>query len=123
MGPKNGWSAGQRVTANSLEHRRPIVHYVRHDMQGGAVPGNQLAVMPDFLGVLNRHELSFDSKMVPRSRWVLLLEASLKISALSPVRDWGKPQSQAIILDGHRAQMPFGTATQVIMASGTRVTF
>jgi hypothetical protein len=32
---------------------------VRHHVQLGAVPGNEFAVVPDLLGLLNRHEYSY----------------------------------------------------------------
>ena len=61
---KNGRTGGQRVATNSFKHRRAVVHHVRHDVEGGVVPGNELAVMPDLVGLLNGHADSFASYLV-----------------------------------------------------------
>ena len=56
LGAKNRGTARQGVAAHSLEYRRPVVHHVRHHVNVGLIPGNEFAVMPDFLGLLNRHD-------------------------------------------------------------------
>ena len=59
FGAKDGGAAGQGVATDALEHGRAVVNHVRHHVNLGAVPGNEFAVMPDFLGLLNRHEYSY----------------------------------------------------------------
>src|SRR6266702_3491609 len=56
LGAENRRSARQRVAAHAFEHRRAIMDDVRHHVNAGVVPGYELAVMPDLLGFLNRHE-------------------------------------------------------------------
>src|SRR6202163_741591 len=44
------------VTADPLEHRRSVTDDVRENVNLRVLPGNQLSVMPDFLGFLDAHE-------------------------------------------------------------------
>ncbi len=44
------------VTADPLEYRRPVTDDVRENVNLRVLPGNQLSVMPDFLGLLDAHE-------------------------------------------------------------------
>jgi hypothetical protein len=39
------------------------MHNVRHHVEGGVVPGNELAVVPDFVRLLNGHADSFGIKI------------------------------------------------------------
>src|SRR5579864_406374 len=55
VGSENGWAAGQFVAANAFEDRRAVMDDVRHHMNGGVVPVDELAIVPDLLGLLNRH--------------------------------------------------------------------
>src|ERR1700731_1775431 len=59
LGAENRRAAGQRVTANAFEDRRAIVNHVRHHMNCGLVPGDELAVVPDLIGLLDCHAHSF----------------------------------------------------------------
>src|SRR5215467_7735369 len=38
------------VAADALEHRAAVAHNVREDVNGGLVPGNEAAIVPDFFG-------------------------------------------------------------------------
>src|SRR5208282_1315493 len=53
----------QRVAANAFKNRRAVMHDVRHHVERGVVPGDELAVVPDFVGLLNRHADSFGAKI------------------------------------------------------------
>src|SRR6202795_288214 len=55
-GAENRGSGGQRVATKAFKHRRAVMHNVRHHVEGGVVPGNELAVVPDFVRLLNGHE-------------------------------------------------------------------
>jgi hypothetical protein len=61
LGAEDGPAAGQRVAAYALKHRRAIVHHVRHHMNGRVIPVNQLAVVPDLVGLLDGHADSFEN--------------------------------------------------------------
>src|SRR5579864_1231454 len=71
-GAENRGAAGRRVTAYAFEHRRSVVDDVRHHVDVGVVPGDELAVMPDFVGLLNRHGgsslISFDAVALQAAR-------------------------------------------------------
>src|ERR1700681_1531506 len=54
-GAENRGAGRQRVTTNALKHRRAVVHNVRHHVEGRVVPGDELAVVPDFVRLLNGH--------------------------------------------------------------------
>src|SRR5579872_756135 len=55
IGAEDGGFALRRVAADAFEHGRSIVDHVGHDVNGGFVPGNEFAVVPDKLRLLNRH--------------------------------------------------------------------
>src|SRR5579864_1096401 len=55
VGSENGWAAGQFIAANAFEDRRAVMDDVRHYMNGRIVPVDELPVVPDLLGLLNRH--------------------------------------------------------------------
>jgi hypothetical protein len=61
-GAENRRAARQRIAANAFKHRRAVVHDVRHHVERSVVPGDELAVMPDFVRLLNRHADSFAIK-------------------------------------------------------------
>ena len=48
-------ATGQRIAADTLKHRRPVVHDMRHDMECGIVPVDELTVVPDFVRLLKCH--------------------------------------------------------------------
>src|SRR4030088_1265380 len=54
-GAENRGTGRQRVAANAFKHRRAVVHNVRHHVEGSVVPGNKLAIVPDFIRLLNGH--------------------------------------------------------------------
>src|ERR1700682_4631825 len=54
-GAENRGPSRQRVAANAFKHRRAVVHDVRHHVEGSVVPGDELAVVPDFVRLLNGH--------------------------------------------------------------------
>src|ERR1700751_1659662 len=55
LGAENRRAARGRVAAHALNHRRAVVDDVRHHVDGRVVPANELAVVPDLVGLLNRH--------------------------------------------------------------------
>ena len=60
---ENGRAMGLSVAADAFEDAGAVVDDVAHDVNIGVLPGNQVAVVPDFRGRLNRHEglnCSFD---------------------------------------------------------------
>ena len=59
VGAENRRAAGQFVAADAFKDRRAVVHDVRHHVDGRVVPIDELAVVPDFVGLLNRHAISF----------------------------------------------------------------
>src|SRR5215472_8373552 len=52
---EDGRPIGVCVATNTLENGRPVVDHMRHHMELGFVPPNQLAVVPDLLSRLNCH--------------------------------------------------------------------
>src|ERR1700704_3164042 len=62
-GAENRGTGRQRVAANAFKHRRAVVHNVRHHVEGSVVPGNKLAIVPDFIRLLNGHADSFGIKI------------------------------------------------------------
>src|SRR5208283_3346171 len=67
-GTENGRSAGRGVAANAFEDRRAIVHNVRHYVDGRIIPVNELAVVPDFVRLLNGHKDSLSVFQGARER-------------------------------------------------------
>src|SRR5437764_8668020 len=55
MGAEDPRARGQGITTDALEHRRAVVDHVRHNMQPGIIPVNQLAVVPNFFAFLDGH--------------------------------------------------------------------
>jgi len=54
---ENGGALLRFVAADALEDRRAIAHDVGEDMKGGVVPVDPLSVVPDFVGLLDGHEV------------------------------------------------------------------
>ena len=52
--------AGQFVAAYAFKDRRAVVDDVRHHVDRRVVPVDELAVMPDLVGLLHCHSNSFD---------------------------------------------------------------
>src|SRR5215472_8958202 len=52
---EDGRPIGVCVATNTLENGRPVVDHMRHHMELGIVPPNQLSVVPDLLSRLNCH--------------------------------------------------------------------
>ena len=62
---KDGGAGRQRVTTNPFKYRGAVIHYVRHHVQRGVIPWDELAVVPDFVGLLNGHQGSFGFDLLP----------------------------------------------------------
>src|SRR5581483_10814550 len=52
---ENRRAGGLRVAADPFEHRRAVVHHVRHHVDLCVVPGNELPVVPDLFRFRDRH--------------------------------------------------------------------
>src|ERR1700722_8781557 len=61
VGAENRRPGRQFVTADAFEDRRAVMHDMRHHVDGCVVPVNQLAIVPDLFGLLNRHANSLVS--------------------------------------------------------------
>src|SRR5436190_19177337 len=55
--PENGRTAAGGITANALENARPVINNVRHHVDPGVVPINELAVLPHFWRDLHRFDI------------------------------------------------------------------
>ena len=55
---KDGRALRLGVTANSFKDAGAVMDDMTHHVDGGLFPGNEFAVMPDFGGCMNRHELN-----------------------------------------------------------------
>ena len=53
--PEDGRALRLAVAADALKHAGAVVNDVAHDVEGGLLPGNQVAVVPDFCGRLDGH--------------------------------------------------------------------
>ncbi len=53
--PEDGRAVGLAVAADSLKDAGAVVDDVAHDVEGGLLPGNEVAVVPDFRGGLDGH--------------------------------------------------------------------
>src|SRR5581483_3142827 len=62
-GAEDGGSGRQSVTADALEHGGAVVHHMGHDVELRVIPGDELAVVPDFFCLLNRHWRSLQRKI------------------------------------------------------------
>ena len=60
VGAENRRAAGQLVAANAFKDRRAVVDDVRHHVDGRVVPVDELAVVPDLVGLLDCHAYSFE---------------------------------------------------------------
>jgi hypothetical protein len=59
VGAEDRGFALRRVAADALEYRGAVVDHVRHHVNRGVIPGNELAVVPDKFGLLDSHADSF----------------------------------------------------------------
>ncbi len=60
------------IAANAFEDRRAVTYDVRKNVQLRIVPVNPFAVVPNFFGLLNRHNCSlYCSHSVCRIRYVI----------------------------------------------------
>src|ERR1700722_41111 len=72
-------AGGQLVATNAFEDRRAVVNDVRHHVDGRVVPIDELAVMPNLVGLLDCHADSF-------KYWPLLRHYSRRSNMPSPLR-------------------------------------
>ena len=57
---ENGGAAGQVIAADAFEDRRAVMQDMGHYVDGRVVPVDQLAVVPDFFGLLDCHAFSLE---------------------------------------------------------------
>src|ERR1035438_10505425 len=75
--PEDGRALRLAVAANPLKHAGAVMNHVAHHMQGGLFPGNEVAVVPDFRGRLDRH--GGVKKLLE-----LLCDVSMRVSRIEP---------------------------------------
>src|SRR5580693_4393216 len=89
-------AGGQFVAAHAFEDRRAVVDDVRHDVDGRVVPVDELAVVPDLVGLLDCHA---DSLRITDH----YIRASCGDRLL-----WGQPPSAVRRPGGYRAALGRG---------------
>src|ERR1700675_4924416 len=81
-GAENRGAGGQCIATNAFKHRRAVMHNVRHHVEGSVVPGDELAIVPDFVRLLNGHADSLRYRIRTSELGILrMIELSKKASS------------------------------------------